>query len=81
MKLGMKLTILLASAVVLWGTIFFVGCSSNNPKKRAKAIAEKALLASVDNPENVSIKAISEPDSVLDASMSPRMSAWLSQWQ
>ncbi len=64
MKPGVKLTILLVSAVVLWGTIFFVGCSSNNPKKRAKAIAEKALLASVDCPESVTVRAISDPDSV-----------------
>lgn len=64
MKPGVKLTILLVSAAVLWGTIFFVGCSSNNLKKRAKAIAEKALLASVDCPESVTIKAISDPDSV-----------------
>lgn len=64
MKPGIKLTILLVSAAVLWGTIFFVGCSSNNPKKRAKAIAEKALLASVDSPESVTVKAISDPDSV-----------------
>lgn len=64
MKPGVKLTILIASAVVLWGTIFFVGCSSSNPKKRAKTIAEKALLASVDCPESVTIKAVSEPDSV-----------------
>lgn len=64
MKPGVKLAILLVSAVVLWGTFFFVCCSSNNPKKRAKAIAEKALLASVDCPESVIVKAISDPDSV-----------------
>lgn len=64
MKPGVKLTILLVSAVVLWGTIFFVGCCINNPKKRAKMIAEKALLASVECPESVTVKAISDPDSV-----------------
>ena len=64
MKPGIKLTILLVSAAVLWGTIFFVGCNYNNPKKRAKTIAEKALLASVDCPESVTVKAVSEPDSV-----------------
>ena len=64
MKPGIKLTILLVSAAVLWGTIFFVGCNYNNPKKRARTIAEKALLASVDCPESVTVKAVSEPDSV-----------------
>ena len=64
MKPGIKLTILLLSAAVLWGTIFFVGCNYNNPKKRARTIAEKALLASVDCPESVTVKAVSEPDSV-----------------
>lgn len=60
----MKLTILLISGVIIWGSIFFaIGCS-NNPKERAKSVAEKSLLASVDCPETVRIKAVSKPDSV-----------------
>ncbi len=46
----MKLTILLISGVIIWGSIFFaIGCS-NNPKERAKSVAEKSLLACVDCP-------------------------------
>lgn len=64
MKPGMKLTILLISGVIIWGGIFFaIGCS-NNPRKRAKSVAEKSLLACVDCPETVKIKAVSKPDSV-----------------
>lgn len=64
MKPGMKLTILLISGVIIWGSIFFaIGCG-NNPKERAKSVAEKSLLACVDCPETVRIKAVSKPDSV-----------------
>lgn len=60
----MKLTILLISGVIIWGSIFFaIGCS-NNPKERARSVAEKSLLACVDCPETVKIKAVSKPDSV-----------------
>lgn len=60
----MKLTILLISGVIIWGSIFFaIGCS-NNPRERAKSVAEKSLLACVDCPETVKIKAVSKPDSV-----------------
>lgn len=64
MKPGIKLSILLVCGLLVWGTIFFVGCNANNPQKRAKALAEKALFESVENPESVTVKAISEPDSV-----------------
>ncbi len=64
MKPGVKLTILLISGVIIWGSIFFaIGCS-NNPRERAKSVAEKSLLACVDCPETVKIKAVSKPDSV-----------------
>lgn len=64
MKPGIKLTILLISGVIIWGSIFFaIGCS-NNPRERAKSVAEKSLLACVDCPETVKIKAVSKPDSV-----------------
>lgn len=64
MKPGTKLAILLISGVIMWGSIFFaVGCS-NNTRERAKAVAEKALMACVDCPETVKISAVSKPDSV-----------------
>lgn len=64
MKPGMKLAILLISCIALWGGIFFFACRSNNPKERARLVAEKSLMACVDCPETVEIKAFSEADSV-----------------
>lgn len=64
MKPGMKLAILLISGIVLWGGIFFFACSSDKPKNRARAVAEKSLMACVDCPETVEIKAFSDADSV-----------------
>lgn len=60
----MKLAILLISGIALWSGIFFFACSSNNPKDRARAVAEKSLMACVDCPETVEIKAFSKADSV-----------------
>lgn len=60
MKQGKKLLILPAVAVLLgMGT----GCSDNSGNK-AQDIAQKALMASVDNLESVKIVGISKPDSV-----------------
>ena len=64
MKPGMKLAILLISGIAIWSGIFFFACSSNNPKQRARAVAEKSLMACVDCPETVEIKAFSDADSV-----------------
>lgn len=64
MRPGMKLAILLISGVLIWGGIFFFACSSNNPKERARFVAEKSLMACVDCPETVEIKAFSDADSV-----------------
>lgn len=64
MKPGTKLAILLISGLLIWGGIFYVLSCANNPKERAKAVAEKALMASVDCPETVKICAVSNPDSV-----------------
>ena len=64
MKPGMKLAILLISGVLIWGGIFFFACSSNNTKERARLVAEKSLMACVDCPETVEIKAFSDADSV-----------------
>lgn len=60
----MKLAILLIGALLTWGGIFFVACGSSNPKAKAKAVAEKSLMACVDCPETVEIKAVSDVDSV-----------------
>ena len=62
MKQGKKLLILPAVAV-LFGMV--TGCSGNSENK-AQDIAQKALMASVDNPESVKIVGISKP-----VSMSP----------
>ncbi len=64
MRPGIKLAILLISGVLIWGGIFFFACSSNNPKERARLVAEKSLMACVDRPETVEIKAFSDADSV-----------------
>lgn len=64
MRPGMKLAILLVGGLLTWGGIFFFACSSSNPKARATAVAEKSLMACVDCPETVEIKAISDVDSV-----------------
>ena len=60
MKQGKKLLILPAVAVLLG---METGCSDNRENK-AQDMAEKALMASVDNPESVKIVGISKPDSV-----------------
>lgn len=60
----MKLAILLIGGLMTWGGIFFFACNSNKPKTRAKAVAEKSLMACVDCPETVQIKAVSDVDSV-----------------
>lgn len=64
MRPGMKLAILLIGGLMTWGGIFFFACNSNKPKTRAKAVAEKSLMACVDCPETVEIKAVSDVDSV-----------------
>ncbi len=64
MKPGMKLAILLGSAVVVWGLIAYVFFAGNSPAKKAPEVAKTALYASVDCPESVRIVAVSKPDSV-----------------
>lgn len=64
MRPGTKLAILLISGVIVWSAIFCVIGCSNNPRSRAKSVAEKSLLVCVDRPETVKINAISKPDSV-----------------
>ena len=60
----MKLAILLIGGMLIWGGIFFFACSSNNTKEHARLVAEKSLMACVDCPETVEIKAFSDADSV-----------------
>ena len=60
----MKLTILLVTAVCFWSGLFYFASCSDHPEKRAVEIAERALKATVDNPESIQIKGISKADSV-----------------
>lgn len=53
----MKLTILLVTAVCFWSGLFYFASCSDHPEKRAVEIAERALKATVDNPESIQIKA------------------------
>lgn len=60
-----KILILLLTGILLaGGAIAFLLKDNTHPKDRAKEVAEKALLASVDRPETVKIHAVSTPDSV-----------------
>ena len=64
MKPGMKLAILLIGGLLVWGGIFFLACQREDPKERARAMAEKSLYSCVDCPESVNIKAVSKADSI-----------------
>lgn len=64
MKPGMKIAILLIGGLLVWGGIFFLACQREDPRARAREVAEKSLYACVDCPESVSIKAVSKVDSV-----------------
>ena len=63
MKLEIKLGALPVCAVLLWGGIFFAGCS-HSPKDRVKDVAMKALEASVERPGTIKVIAVSKVDSV-----------------
>ena len=60
----MKIWIILASIVLFWSGVFCLVCCSDNLDGRAADMAEKALRASVANPESIRILAVSKPDSV-----------------
>ena len=64
MRPGMKIGIILASIVLFWGGVFCFVCCADNLENRATDMAEKALKASVDNPESIRILGVSKPDSV-----------------
>lgn len=57
MKPGMKLTILLVTAVCFWSGLFYFASCSDHPEKRAVEIAERALKATIDNPESIKSRA------------------------
>lgn len=64
MRQGSLIIFILVSAVLFWGgVVCFVSCSGK-PENRAVEVAEKALMASVDNPKSVKILGISKADSV-----------------
>ena len=64
MRQGSLIIFILVSAVLFWGGgVCFVSCSGK-PENRAVEVAEKALMASVDNPKSVKILGISKADSV-----------------
>lgn len=65
MKPGMKIVIILITAVLFWGGMLVacVSCSEK-PNNLAVKVAEKALMATVDHPESVKILGISKVDSV-----------------
>lgn len=64
MKPGMKIWIILVSIVLFWGGVFCFVCCADNLENRATDMAEKALKASVHNPESIRILGVSKPDSV-----------------
>lgn len=64
MKPGMKLAALLAGGMLMWNGIFMFTCCTNSAKDRARAVAEKSLMACVDYPETVKIVTVSNADSV-----------------
>ena len=64
MRPGMKIWIILASIVLFWSGVFYFVCCSDNLDGRAADMAEKALRASVANPESIRVLAVSKPDSV-----------------
>ena len=64
MKPGMKLSMMLLTAVLFWSGLFYFASCTSSPEKRAVEMAEKALKATVDNPESIKILGVSKADSV-----------------
>ena len=64
MKTSGVFSMMAITAVILWSSVFCLISCSIDKSKQAGELAQKALLATVDNPETVEIIAISEPDSV-----------------
>lgn len=64
MKPELKLAIFVVAAILTWGTIFTLTGCANNPQRKAKSLAEKALYATVENPKTIKVLAVSRADSV-----------------
>ena len=64
MKPGVKIIMILVTAVLFWGGMAYLAGCSNNPRNKAVEMAEKALRVTVDNPESVKILGVSKADSV-----------------
>lgn len=64
MRPGMKLSMMLLTAVLFWSGMFYFASCASSPEKRAVEMAEKALKATVDNPESIKILGVSKADSV-----------------
>lgn len=72
----MKIWIILVSIVLFWGGVFCFVCCADNLENRATDMAEKALKASVHNPESIRILGVSKPDSVFGHALVPYLSAY-----
>ena len=55
---------MLLTAVLFWSGMFYFASCASSPEKRAVEMAEKALKATVDNPESIKILGVSKADSV-----------------
>lgn len=64
MKPGMKLSMLLVTAIFFWSGLFYFASCTSSPEKRAVEMAEKALKATIDNPGSIKILGVSKADSV-----------------
>ena len=64
MKTSGLLMAMIASCVILWGSIFcFISCTGSKAEQ-ARLLAEKALYATAEDPESIEIKAFSKADSI-----------------
>lgn len=64
MKASVKIAVISTLSLVICAIFIIAGLFLSGPEKIAVKSAKSALLASVDNPESVSILAISKADSV-----------------
>lgn len=64
---------MLLTAVLFWSGMFYFASCASSPEKRAVEMAEKALKATVDNPESIKILGVSKADSVFGKDTSVRM--------
>ena len=64
MKPEIKLAVFVVVALLTWGGIFLVYRHSQNPQRKARSLAEKALYATVENPERIKVLAVSKADSI-----------------